>query len=171
MGVYNHHLPPYCATVMVELHERSTSDENGANRRFEVEVFYRNHSKHDLPVQLDPFGCGLPACSLEKFAGFSTSRIPGDWNQECIVGLSSQMMWKGLATGLGVAMTLFGVLLLFALYMNMRLRRKIGKICLRACGLNNRSTFRFMKDDRKRGRRYIRVPVEEVSLDDLNSNE
>ncbi|XP_014279966.1 prostatic acid phosphatase [Halyomorpha halys] len=73
MGVFEHHMPPFVATVMIDLRKN-------AKNEFFVEVHYRNSTAE--PTLLTIPGC-TPSCPLDEFESYLSQVIPGDWDTEC----------------------------------------------------------------------------------------
>lgn len=100
----------------MELHERQPG-------KFEVEVYYRNDSAAQEPSLLPVLfsNCKSP-CPLDDFAKFAASHIPTDWAAECRLNNPPEMVYKGVAIGLGVLAFVLAILLAFSLYVNFRTR-------------------------------------------------
>uniref|UniRef100_A0A1B6BZM2 acid phosphatase n=1 Tax=Clastoptera arizonana TaxID=38151 RepID=A0A1B6BZM2_9HEMI len=73
LNVFDAHIPPYAATVLIEL--RRKNDEHF------VTILYRNNSEHDAQLLTLP-NCA-PACPLDNFTKIATPLIPSDWDLEC----------------------------------------------------------------------------------------
>eukprot|EP00058_Branchiostoma_floridae_P022604 XP_002608094.1 hypothetical protein BRAFLDRAFT_91428 [Branchiostoma floridae] len=74
LGTFNYIHPPYCACVMVELHQEDSGE-------FFVEVWYRSDSGHD-PYLLTVPGCPDP-CSYQQFLNATKDSIVTDREKEC----------------------------------------------------------------------------------------
>lgn len=72
MGVFETHIPPFAATVLVELRKN--------NDQFKVSVYYKNSTAE--PYLLTIPGC-TPSCPLEKFEELSSHVVPQNWDAEC----------------------------------------------------------------------------------------
>ncbi|CAH1398941.1 unnamed protein product [Nezara viridula] len=73
MGVFEPHIPPLSATVMVELRKNKNKD-------YFVSVHYKNSTEE--PFVLEIPGC-IPSCPLHKFESLLSDVIPEDWEKEC----------------------------------------------------------------------------------------
>ncbi|XP_066905315.1 uncharacterized protein [Halyomorpha halys] len=72
MGVFETHMPPFIATVLVELRKK--------NEQFYVSVFYKNSTAE--PSLLTIPGC-TSSCPLDYFETLLTDVIPKNWDAEC----------------------------------------------------------------------------------------
>lgn len=73
MGVFEPHIPPLSATLMIELRKDNNMD-------YFVSIYYKNST--DEPFQLTIPGC-TPSCPLHKFESLLSDVIPEDWDAEC----------------------------------------------------------------------------------------
>jgi len=76
MKVFNNIAPPYTATVLVELFNRSDTGQ------LSVLVSYKNGSDDDDVHQLTLPGCNV-SCPLDAFIELTRANIPTDWHAEC----------------------------------------------------------------------------------------
>ncbi|XP_015510724.1 prostatic acid phosphatase isoform X1 [Neodiprion lecontei] len=75
LNVFEPHVPPYSATVLVELRIKAVDN-------FVVTVSYKNSSAE--PIQLKLPNCGV-ACPLDKFVKLTKDVIPKNWAKECLL--------------------------------------------------------------------------------------
>ncbi|KAG8178919.1 hypothetical protein JTE90_014125 [Oedothorax gibbosus] len=79
LGVFNNVLPPYCATLIFELHDMP----NGKNA---VRLLFFNSTVPENGVQVPHVltikGCS-EFCSLDFFDNFTKQLVPHDWEAEC----------------------------------------------------------------------------------------
>ncbi|GIY69994.1 prostatic acid phosphatase [Caerostris darwini] len=84
LNLFNMIAPPYCASLIFELHEMPNGDRA-------VRMLYQNSSKPeekiDPPHVLILEGCS-EFCSLEYFINYTSPLMPGDWNEECQLEMS-----------------------------------------------------------------------------------
>ncbi|XP_014279965.1 prostatic acid phosphatase isoform X2 [Halyomorpha halys] len=72
MGVFEPHIPPLAAAVMIELRKDKNQD-------YFVSVYYKNSTE---PYLLTIPGC-TSSCQLDKFESLLLDVIPEDWDEEC----------------------------------------------------------------------------------------
>lgn len=75
MGVFEHHMPPFTATIMIDLRKN-------INDEFFVEIHYKNSTEE--PSLLTIPGC-TPSCPLDNFESQLSEVIPENWDVECQV--------------------------------------------------------------------------------------
>ncbi|GFU28551.1 testicular acid phosphatase homolog [Nephila pilipes] len=79
LNLYNMKAPPYCSSLLFELHEMSSGDKT-------VRLLYQNSSKPeekiDPPHVLILEGC-TEYCPLDYFINYTSPLMPEDWDTEC----------------------------------------------------------------------------------------
>jgi len=82
LKIFNNIQPPYCALVMVELHQAPDTSE------YYVQILYKNvtevHSSAFEPYLLTVPGC-TPLCPLDRFVQLTQSVISEDVKKECLL--------------------------------------------------------------------------------------
>ncbi|KAG8178922.1 hypothetical protein JTE90_014128 [Oedothorax gibbosus] len=85
LGVFNNVLPPYCATLIFELHDMP----NGTNA---VRLLYFNSSVPENGIQVPHVltikGCS-EFCSIDFFDDYVKQFVPQDWDAECSIEKNS----------------------------------------------------------------------------------
>ncbi|KYM98697.1 Lysosomal acid phosphatase [Cyphomyrmex costatus] len=76
LNVFEPHLPPYAATVLIELRI------NSKNQYF-VTVSYKNTTEEPILMTLP--GCDT-LCPLNEFINLTKDVVPEDWKRECQIG-------------------------------------------------------------------------------------
>lgn len=79
LNLYNMKQPPYCASLLFELHELAGGEKA-------VRILYQNSSQPEKEIQaphtLILEGC-TEFCPLKYFINFTKDLIPDDWEKEC----------------------------------------------------------------------------------------
>lgn len=112
LEVFQNNVPPYCAAVIIELHEHQKGE-------FFVEIYYKNDSSKDetylFPVLFSK--CKTP-CPLDEFAKLASEHVPTDWEAECRVEIPLEIVYKKISIGLGIATFAFAILFAISFYTN-----------------------------------------------------
>ncbi|XP_078579278.1 prostatic acid phosphatase-like [Branchiostoma floridae x Branchiostoma japonicum] len=97
LGTFNYIHPPYCACVMVELHQEDSGE-------FVTEVWYRNDSAHDPYLPTVP-GCPDP-CSYQQFLNATKDSIVTDREKECQLRIVDMLTRRTSIIVVGVVLVL-----------------------------------------------------------------
>ncbi|XP_076360686.1 prostatic acid phosphatase-like isoform X2 [Tachypleus tridentatus] len=96
LGVFNMLAPPYCATIILELHR------NGQHNHT-IKVLYLNDTSTE-PYLLTLPECPQPECPVGHFIHLTSNLIPQDWEKECGLTVEEVVSKNAMAViGLGLA--------------------------------------------------------------------
>lgn len=100
---------------MFDLYESSNDTRDSENKRYYVQLFYRNSSTDDLTPMNIP-QCGVK-CSLNQFYELYNDILASDFIAECQLP-NEYCIDKNRANTMYISINVYGVLILFAYYFN-----------------------------------------------------